>query len=61
MFPGPSDTREFWQRAEERNMATAARYDKLGLPEYHAIESFVQWPIPQKAQLHKLLTCPEGL
>lgn len=42
MFPGPSDTREFWQRAEYRNKSTAETYDKLGLPEYHAIEAFVR-------------------
>jgi len=45
MFPGPYDSREFWQRAEERNIATAASYDALGLPEYHALEAFVHWPI----------------
>ncbi len=50
MFPGPYDNREFWQRAEERNMATAAIYDSLGLPEYHAIEAFVRWPIPRSLQ-----------
>jgi glucosamine-6-phosphate deaminase len=42
LFPG-TDEREFWQRAEDRNRATARRYDKLGLPEYEAIEAFVQW------------------
>jgi glucosamine-6-phosphate deaminase len=40
MFPGPYDSREFWQRAEERNRHTAAIYDALGLPEYHGIEAF---------------------
>ena len=44
MFPGPYDSREFWQRAEERNRLTASVYDKLGLPEYHGIEAFVRWP-----------------
>ncbi|MGE3109244.1 MAG: glucosamine-6-phosphate deaminase [Phycisphaerales bacterium] len=43
LFPGPSDAREFWQRAEERNRATARLYDRLGLPEYEAIEGFVKW------------------
>jgi len=43
LFPGPSDTREFWQRAEDRNRETAERYDRLGLPEYQALEGFVQW------------------
>ena len=42
MFPG-SDAREFWQRAEDRNKATAQLYDKLGLAEYEAIEGFVRW------------------
>ena len=41
LFPGPSDPREFWQRAEDRNRATAKLYDRLGLPEYEAIEGFV--------------------
>jgi glucosamine-6-phosphate deaminase len=41
LFPGPTDTREFWQRAEDRNRETARLYDKLGLPEYEAIEGFV--------------------
>jgi len=49
MFPGPFDVREFWQRAEERNMATAALYNALGLPEYHAIEAFAQWPLERSA------------
>ena len=40
-FPG-SDTREFWQRAEERTQNTARLYDKLGMAEYQAIEVFVK-------------------
>ena len=43
MFPGGSDRREFWQRAEERNRATAKVYDSLGLPEFYALEAFVRW------------------
>jgi glucosamine-6-phosphate deaminase len=43
MFPGGSDKREFWQRAEDRNRETAQTYDKLGLPEFYALEGFVQW------------------
>jgi glucosamine-6-phosphate deaminase len=43
MFPGGSDKREFWQRAEDRNRGTAQTYDKLGLPEFYALEGFVQW------------------
>ena len=42
MFPG-ADEREFWQRAEDRNRATAKVYDQLGLAEYEAVEGFVQW------------------
>jgi glucosamine-6-phosphate deaminase len=41
LFPG-TDPREFWQRAEERNIATAVKYDKLGMAEYQAIELFVR-------------------
>ena len=43
MFPGGTDRREFWQRAEDRNLATAHTYDALGLPEYYAMEAFVKW------------------
>jgi glucosamine-6-phosphate deaminase len=43
MFPGALDQREFWQRAEDRNRATAETYDRLGLPEFYALEGFVQW------------------
>ena len=38
-----SDTREFWQRAEERNATTANLYGKLGLTQFAAIEAFVRW------------------
>jgi glucosamine-6-phosphate deaminase len=43
MFPGSVDPREFWKRAEDRNRGTAAVYDRLGLPEFYALEGFVQW------------------
>jgi glucosamine-6-phosphate deaminase len=43
MYPGGTDRREFWQRAEARNLATARTYDALGLPEYFALEAFVRW------------------
>ncbi len=43
MFPGGTDRREFWQRAEDRNRETARLYDRLGLPEFYALEGFVQW------------------
>lgn len=42
LFMG-SDKREFWQRAEDRNKATAMLYDKLGMAEYEAIEVFVRY------------------
>ena len=38
-----SDSREFWQRAEERNAGTADLYGKLGLTQYAAMEAFVRW------------------
>jgi glucosamine-6-phosphate deaminase len=38
-----SDSREFWQRAEERNAATADLYAQLGLTHYAAMEAFVRW------------------
>ena len=40
-FPG-DDTREFWQRAEERTQNTAKLYDHLGMAEYQAIEVFLK-------------------
>ncbi len=40
-FPG-EDSREFWQRAEERTENTARLYDELGMAEYQAIEVFVK-------------------
>ena len=43
MFPGSSDKREFWQRAEDRNRHTAQLFDKLGLPEFFALEGLVLW------------------
>jgi glucosamine-6-phosphate deaminase len=43
MFPGGTDVREFWKRAEERNRDTAKVYDQFGLPEFYALEGFVQW------------------
>ncbi len=37
------DDRLFWQRAEDRNRATAKLYESLGLASYEAIEAFVQY------------------
>ncbi len=42
MFPG-NDSREFWQRAEQRNQDTARRYNALGMAEYEAMEGFVRY------------------
>ncbi|MDR0428306.1 MAG: glucosamine-6-phosphate deaminase [Dysgonamonadaceae bacterium] len=42
LFPG-TDPREFWQRAEDRNNATAVTFDKLGMAEYQAMELFVRY------------------
>ncbi|HHT23113.1 MAG TPA: glucosamine-6-phosphate deaminase [Bacteroidales bacterium] len=38
-----NDERLFWQRAEERNQATAKLYSDLGLASYEAIEAFVEY------------------
>ena len=40
-----NDERLFWQRAEDRNRATAQLYHSLGLPCYEAMEAFVQYKI----------------
>ncbi|MFI3316466.1 MAG: PIG-L family deacetylase [Rikenellaceae bacterium] len=40
-FPG-DDSREFWQRAEDRTQNTAKLYNELGMAEYQAIEVFVK-------------------
>ncbi len=37
------DERLFWQRAEDRNRATAELYRQLGLASYEAMEAFVQY------------------
>tara|TARA_R110002049_G_scaffold279949_1_gene459068 strand:- start:19054 stop:20982 length:1929 start_codon:yes stop_codon:yes gene_type:complete len=42
VFQG-ADSREFWQRAEDRNKETADLYDALGLSHYAAMEAFVKW------------------
>jgi glucosamine-6-phosphate deaminase len=38
-----SDSREFWQRAEDRNGNTANLYAELGMTKYAAMEAFVRW------------------
>lgn len=40
------DDRLFWQRAEERNRATAELYHSLGLASYEAMEAFVEYKKP---------------
>jgi glucosamine-6-phosphate deaminase len=42
VFQG-TDSREFWQRAEDRNKETALNYHDLGLSQYAAMEAFVRW------------------
>jgi len=42
VFQG-ADSREFWQRAEDRNRETASLYHELGLAHYAAMEAFVRW------------------
>ena len=42
VFQG-TDSREFWQRAEDRNKETAQNYHDLGLSQYAAMEAFVRW------------------
>lgn len=42
LYPG-NDSREFWERVDQRNRGTARSYDYLGLAEYEAIEGFVRW------------------
>ena len=42
VFQG-SDSREFWQRAEDRNAGTANLFDNLGLPQYAALEAFMRF------------------
>jgi glucosamine-6-phosphate deaminase len=42
VFQG-ADSREFWQRAEDRNKETAEIYHQLGLAHYAAMEAFVRW------------------
>ena len=43
-----NDERLFWQRAEDRNRATAKLYDDLGLACYEAMEAFVEYKFNTK-------------
>lgn len=40
MFPG-TDPREFWQRARDRNIATAKALGQMGLSQFYAAEAYV--------------------
>ncbi len=42
VFQG-TDSREFWQRAEDRNADTSQLFDQLGLPQYAALEAFMRF------------------
>ena len=42
IFPG-NDKREFWQRAEDRNINTAKLFSELGLAKYGAMEAFKRY------------------
>ncbi|HEU0016605.1 MAG TPA: glucosamine-6-phosphate deaminase [Longimicrobium sp.] len=63
-FPGQDD-REFWERVEERNTGTAAIVDRLGLPEYFAMEAYVVrkngQPLEQEMVSTSMLAAPPRL
>jgi glucosamine-6-phosphate deaminase len=42
IFPG-QDSREFWQRAEDRNKNTAKLFSDLGLAKYGSMEAFKRY------------------
>lgn len=48
VFQG-SDSREFWQRAEERNTETATIFNNLGFVEYTAMEAFKRYHFIDKS------------
>ena len=54
-FPGHDD-REFWQRVEERNKTTAETLDRLGLPEYFAMEAYVVRKEGRKLEQEQIAT-----
>ncbi len=54
-FPGQDD-REFWQRVEDRNISTASVLDRLGLPEYYAMEAYVVRRDGQRVQQETIAT-----
>jgi len=42
LFPGEEEI-EIWKHAQDRNLTTAIKYDKLGMAEYEAMEVFVKY------------------
>ncbi len=44
LFPGEEEI-EIWKHAQDRNLKTAQKYDKLGMAEYEAMEVFVRFTI----------------
>jgi glucosamine-6-phosphate deaminase len=58
-FPGP-DEREFWQRVEDRNRATSAYLESLGLPAYYAMEAYVVEKDGQKLEVPRVPTATLG-
>jgi glucosamine-6-phosphate deaminase len=58
-FPGQDD-REFWQRVAERNKNTAAVVDRLGLPEYFAMEAYVVRRNGQRVEQEPVATSALG-
>jgi glucosamine-6-phosphate deaminase len=59
-FPGAYDEREFWQRVEARNTGTAMDVDRLGLPEFHAMEAFVVINGDTDGAAEDVSVAPEG-
>ena len=48
LFPGPDDSREFWERARDRNTETMTQLQLLGfklLEKYIAAEAFAEMPV----------------
>lgn len=44
--PAPQEripSREFWQRAQDRNRNMAELHNRLGMAEYEANEGFIRW------------------
>jgi len=56
-FPG-DDSREFWQRAEDRNKFLAHAYRHLGLAEYEAMEAFSRWKFPWQPSVDTVKATP---